>query len=105
MRLIATMILLLELFLSGCTASEEEVNQKQRMCEQEGIINPFRIDLSFPNVNSITKIKVYRIKKGAIVESFDATLNGYTTWVKKDFYIHDTYELNPLNKVIQVALF
>ena len=92
MRFIPIIVLSLGLFISGCTASEEEVNQKQRMCEHEGIINPFRIDLSFPNVNNITKVQVNRIKKGVIVESFDASLNGYTTWVKKDFYTHDTYE-------------
>ena len=47
------LLLIIFFYYSGCSASQNEIDQMRYKCEQEGIINPFNIDLSFPNEEKI----------------------------------------------------
>lgn len=92
MKIFIIKLVLLGGLLSGCSASQKEIEQMRYQCEEQGIINPFHIDLSFPNVEKIKKIKINRERDGRILESIEMPLRDPFIWVNKDFYTHDTYE-------------
>ena len=86
------LLLIIFFYYSGCSASQNEIDQMRYQCEEQGVINPFYLSLSFPNSKKIKNIKINRKKNGKIIESFAVQPNDNGIWIKNDFYIHDTYE-------------
>lgn len=84
------LLLIIFFYYSGCSASQNEIDQMRYKCEQKGIINPFNIDLLFPNEEKIKKISITRIQAGKVLESIEIPLKDPYIWLHKDFYTHDT---------------
>ncbi|MFH0708770.1 MAG: hypothetical protein V2A75_01050 [Pseudomonadota bacterium] len=79
-------------YFTGCAITSEDVETMRDKCENQGIVNPLRIYLSFPFEDDIKRIKINHSKNGIIIDSFDVYPKNNFISINKSFYTHDSYE-------------